>query len=146
MVHVHPWFHTSYFILHKSCESLLAAARLLRHSRHADRFGSHARWVALGRVHKQLTRHTSGSMVPSLFGCLPAGEHDGRARACNSHTAPVYDRIHKLPESEWGKYWIQNITANGIATPFEITGTIMRVALSKLLAPGDSVTIAFPFR
>ena len=74
----------------------------------------------------------------------PGSMMDERALAI--HTAPVYDRIHKLPESEWGKYWIQNITADGAMAQFEITGTVMRVALMKPLAPGDSVTIAFPFR
>ena len=77
-------------------------------------------------------------------------------RALTIHTAPVYDRIHKLPESEWGKYWIDSVN---VAPPpfqgggggwsnasFEITGTIMSVALAKPLAPGDSVLIFFPFR
>jgi hypothetical protein len=67
-------------------------------------------------------------------------------RALVIHTAPVYDRIHKLPESEWGKYWINSATADGRWVQFEITGTIMRVALTRSLAPGESTTIAFPFR
>ncbi len=67
-------------------------------------------------------------------------------RALVVHTAPVYDRIHKLPESEWGKYWINSVTADQQNATFEITGTIMRVALAEPLAPGASTTIAMPFR
>ncbi len=67
-------------------------------------------------------------------------------RALQIHTAPVFDRIHKLPESEWGKYWINSANVDNQSVPFEITGTIMRVALSKPLVPGASTTIAFPFR
>jgi len=67
-------------------------------------------------------------------------------RALEIHTAPVFDRIHKLPESEWGKYWINSVQADNQSATFEITGTIMRVALAKPLAPGASATIAFPFR
>ncbi len=74
----------------------------------------------------------------------PGSMMDERALAI--HSAPIYDRIHKLPKSEWGKYWIEHITADGQAATFEITGTIMRVVLQKPLLPGDSVTIAFPFR
>src|SRR5581483_11184487 len=74
----------------------------------------------------------------------PGSMMDERALAI--HSAPVYDRIHKLPKSEWGKYWIHVIACDGTASRFEITGTIMRVTLPNALAPGDSVTIAFPFR
>jgi len=74
----------------------------------------------------------------------PGSMMDERALAI--HTAPVYDRIHKLPESEWGKYWINNVSVDGATSPFEITGTIMHVVLSKPLAPGDSTRIVFQFR
>ena len=74
----------------------------------------------------------------------PGSMMDERALAI--HTAPVYDRIHKLPESEWGKYWINAVNADNQSVRFEITGTIMRVALAKPLAPGQSTTISFPFR
>ncbi|MFI5202633.1 MAG: M1 family metallopeptidase, partial [Candidatus Kapaibacterium sp.] len=77
----------------------------------------------------------------------PGSMMDERALAI--HSAPVYDRIHKLPKSEWGIYWInwtKGIDVDGAPTKFETSGTVMRVALSKPLAPGDSVTIAFPFR
>ena len=67
-------------------------------------------------------------------------------RALEIHSAPIFDRIHKLPESEWGKYWINTVQADNQSVQFEITGTIMRVALTKPLAPGASTTIAFPFR
>ncbi len=67
-------------------------------------------------------------------------------RALQIHTAPVYDRIHKLQESDWGKYWINSVNADNDAVAFEITGTIMRVALATPLAPGASTTISFPFR
>lgn len=67
-------------------------------------------------------------------------------RALDIHSNPIRDHIHKLPESEWGKYWINSATVNGATTGVSITGTIMRVGLSKALAPGDSVTIAFPWR
>ncbi len=74
----------------------------------------------------------------------PGSMMDERALAI--HSAPIYDRIHTLPSSEWGRYWINTISANGNPVPFDIAGTVMKVALSKPMLPGDSVTIAFPFR
>src|SRR3984885_1207354 len=67
-------------------------------------------------------------------------------RALDIHTAPVFDRIHKLAESEWGKYWIDKVTEDDISAKFEITGTVMRVVLDKPLVPGGQVKINFPFR
>src|SRR5437588_348750 len=43
-------------------------------------------------------------------------------------------------------YWQQQVRCDNQSAKFEITGTIMRVVLSKPLSPGDSVQIAFPFR
>jgi hypothetical protein len=74
----------------------------------------------------------------------PGSMMDERALAI--HTAPIFDHIHKLPESEWGKYWINSVKADDQNATFEITGTIMRVVLAKPLAPGQSTTIAIPFR
>ncbi|HEY3874384.1 MAG TPA: M1 family metallopeptidase, partial [Candidatus Kapabacteria bacterium] len=74
----------------------------------------------------------------------PGSMMDERALAI--HSAPIFDRIHKLPESEWGKYGISSMHVNNQNATFEITGTIMRVVLSKPLASGDSVLISFPFR
>ncbi|MFI5202366.1 MAG: hypothetical protein ACHQNE_08260, partial [Candidatus Kapaibacterium sp.] len=67
-------------------------------------------------------------------------------RALEIHTAPVYDRIHKLPESEWGKYWIDRVWVGTQAAKFDITGTIMRVVLYQPLLPGGQVKIELPFR
>src|ERR1051325_10278649 len=67
-------------------------------------------------------------------------------RALDIHSNPIRDHIHNLPKSEWGMYWINSATANGATTAVSITGTIMRVPLPKPIVPGDSVTIAFPWR
>jgi hypothetical protein len=67
-------------------------------------------------------------------------------RALEIHSAPIFDRIHKLPPREWGTYWIESVHADSELVSFEITGTIMRVALSKPLVPGASTTISMPFR
>ncbi len=74
----------------------------------------------------------------------PGSMMDERAHAIGS--APIFDRIGKLPPSEWGKYWINSVTCNDQQSKFEITGTIMRVILPAPLAPGTNVTISLPFR
>ncbi len=74
----------------------------------------------------------------------PGSMMDERAHVL--HSNPIGDRIAKLPESEQGKYWIDTITDGNQPAKFEITGTIMRVVLTKPLLPGETVTLALPFR
>jgi hypothetical protein len=55
-------------------------------------------------------------------------------------------RMARLGPSEEGRYWIDNVSVNDRPVSFEITGTIMRIALAEPLTPGASISIALPFR
>ncbi|HET9134993.1 MAG TPA: M1 family aminopeptidase [Candidatus Kapabacteria bacterium] len=66
-------------------------------------------------------------------------------RAKEMNDQGLINKFEHYKESDWGWYKIKTIDADGSNTPFEITGTIMKVRLSKPLVPRSSVTLSFDF-
>jgi hypothetical protein len=57
----------------------------------------------------------------------------------------VAEKIDHYKRSDWGEQKISNVSVDGNDAKFEITGTVMKVILSKPLAPKSSINISLPF-
>ncbi len=68
----------------------------------------------------------------------PGSEMDVRSRNIEDQDARVGDRISKLSPSEIGYIKPTSLIQDGIAVKYNITGTIMAVALNKPILPGQS--------
>ncbi len=55
------------------------------------------------------------------------------------------NKMDNYRKSDWGNYIFSEVTVDGTSARFEVTGTVMKVTLSKPLAPKQRVTIAMPF-
>lgn len=76
----------------------------------------------------------------------PGSEMDVRSRTIKDPDSRVGDRISKLSESEQGYLKVNSLTQDGATLSFEEVGTVLEVALSKPILPGEKTTFKMDFK
>jgi len=75
----------------------------------------------------------------------PGSMMDIRSRTIEDPDSRVRDRIYHLEEDEIGYHHVKALTQDGASLEYEVTGTILEVALAKPLLPGKKTTLSMKF-
>lgn len=75
----------------------------------------------------------------------PGSMMDVRSRTIQDPDPRISDRISKLKENEIGYHHVQSLKQDGKALEYEVSGTVLEVALKKPLLPGKSTRLEMKF-